>query len=68
MQTCKTIELYIGKEWSGCRAPLKIAFKDAMPGIEDTEQIQYEKLYELQLKNEDLARQLRQKIKLVGKS
>ncbi len=38
-----------------------------MPGIEDTEQIQYEKLDELQQKNWELARQLRQKIKLVGK-
>ncbi len=38
-----------------------------MPGIEDTEQIQYEKLSELQKKNEELAQQLKQKIKLVGK-
>lgn len=39
-----------------------------MPGIEDTEQIQFEKLDELQKKNEELARQLKQKIILVGKN
>jgi hypothetical protein len=39
-----------------------------MPGIEDTEQIQYEKFDELQRKNEELARQLKEKIKLVGKT
>lgn len=37
-----------------------------MPGIEDTEQIQYEKLCELQRKNDDLALLLKEKIKLVG--
>jgi mediator of RNA polymerase II transcription subunit 21 len=49
VQTSKTIEQYI----------------ESMPGIEDTEQIQYEKFDELQRKNEELARQLKEKIKLV---
>lgn len=43
-------------------------FIESMPGIEDTEQIQYEKFDELQRKNEELARQLKEKIKLVGKT
>lgn len=38
-----------------------------MPGIEDTEQIQYDKINEEQQKNEVLAKELKQKIKVVGK-
>lgn len=37
-----------------------------MPGIEDTEQIQYDKINEEQQKNEILAQELKQKIKVVG--
>jgi len=37
-----------------------------MPGIEDTEQIQCDKLYEEQQKNERLAQELKQKIQIVG--
>lgn len=37
-----------------------------MPGIEDTEQIQYDKINEEQQKNEVLAKELKQKIKVVG--